>query len=48
MSLILALTNLLFYETLSSPFTCRPSVMYDLRGPSGDSHGENGEFQYAA
>lgn len=32
----------------SSPFTCRPSVMYDLCGPSGDSHGENGEFQYPA
>lgn len=32
----------------SSPFTCRPSVMHDLCGPSGDSHGENGEFQYPA
>lgn len=31
-----------------SPLTCRPSVMYDLCGPSGDGHGENGEFQYAA
>lgn len=25
-------------------FTCRPSVMYDLCGPSGDRHGENREF----